>query len=389
MTGASIVGWGETEAFGELEGKDYLDLNREAAYDALDRAGLAPKDIDGLLTTAPMDAESPLTYDERLAEELDLTRGGLNYAGLDGIGGASYVQDLGVAASLVADGTCESVLIVAADTLAGRGRQETVDDFAAVLDPDFEQPYDAFLPAMYALAARKHMDVYGTTEEQLAGVAEIAYRHAAMQPRERVYMNEEKTVEDILDSSMVADPLTRDQCSLITDGGGAVIVTDSDYAHKAYDTAVDILGVGTRVTHDSITQMPDLTRTGAAAAGREAFEAAEVGHDDLDVVEIYDCFTNVPITVLEDLGFCRKGEGGSLVESGDLELGGSWPMNTHGGLLAQSHHGSGGLIHITEAVRQLRDEAGKTQIDGADTALVHGNGGVMSSQSVAILERGR
>lgn len=294
------------------------------------------------------------------------------------------------AANVINSGLCENVLVLAADNMAtGLGRNAAIKAMAGTGHEEFETPYGPLIPSMYALAARKHMEEYGTTEEQLAKIASIAYEHASMQPEHRAQINEPKTVEEVLESPMIATPLTLDQCSLVSDGGAALIVTDSERAHAEYDTPIDILSVSEYNTHESIHQMPDLTTTGARQAGAEAFAAADVGHDDLDVIEIYDCFTITVLEVLEDLDFCEKGDGGELVESGDLELGGKWPMNTHGGELAQAHPGGpGGLMHITEAVRQLQDEAGVTQVEDAETALVHGNGGILSTQTVSILERG-
>lgn len=389
MTNASIIGWGET-SFGELPDQDYHDLVEEAAYEALERADLRPGDVDGFITTPRIGQDdSSVVGAATLAEHLGLMPG-LRYASLGAVGGATHIQHLAQAAQAIEDGFVENVLILSVDNLAtGIGRDAAVRAMANVGHPEFEQPYGPLIPSMYALAAKKHMDEFGTTSRQLAEVAAIGYKHAAEQPDHRSQTHTMKSPDEILESPMIASPLTLDQCSLVSDGGGALVVTDAEMAHEQHDAPIDILGVGEYTTHESISQMPDLTETGARQAGEQAFERAGVTHDDIDVIEIYDCFTITVLLALEDLGFCEKGESGELVESGELELGGKWPMNTHGGQLAQAHSGSpAGMMHITEAVRQLRGEADPTQVPDAETALVHGNGGALSTQTAGILQRG-
>jgi len=380
--GAAIVGWGETE-MGKVPHKDTLGLTQDAAYDAMAMAGLLPWDVDGLIGSTGTD----MVGASELAEHIGLMPG-MKFGSSPAIGGASHVQSLAQAKQAVTSGFCEYVLVVAAGRLAtGAGSDATVEGLAGGAGhSEFEGPYGPLLPSMYALTARKHMAEYGTTEEQLARVAAIAYEHASLQRDERVHLNKQKTVEEILDGPMVASPLTLDQCSVISDGGAAVLITDLENARQNHDDHVEILSVAEYNTHETVTQMPELTSTGAKQAGEEALKKADKSVNDIDVLQIYDCFTSVPLVVLEDLGFCEKGEGGGLVESGALELGGKWPMNTHGGLLAQAHPGrTGGLMHVTEAVRQLRGEAEATQVEGAENALVHGNGGVLSTHAVGVL----
>lgn len=380
--GAAIVGWGETE-MGKVPDKETLDLTQDAAYDALEMATLEPSDVDGLIGSTGTD----MVGASELGEYIGLMPG-MKFGSSPAIGGSSHVQSLAQAKQTVESGFCEYVLIVAAGRLAtGAGSDATVEGLAGGAGhSEFEGPYGPLLPSMYALAAQRHMAEYGTTEKQLAKVASIAYEHASIQREERAHLRKEKSVTEILDGPKVASPLTRDQCSVISDGGAAVLVTDVETAERDHEDHVEILSVAEHNTHENIFQMPNLTETGAKQAGAEALQKAETEIHDLDVIQIYDCFTNVPLIVLEDMGFCAKGEGGDLVESGALELGGEWPMNTHGGLLAQAHPGrSGGLMHITEAVRQLRGEAEAAQVDNAETALVHGNGGVLSTHAVSIL----
>lgn len=372
---------------GKLPDRETLDLTQEAAYRAMEMADVTPRDVDGLIGSTGTD----MVGASELGEYLGLMPG-MSFGSAPAIGGSAHVQSLAQAEQAVTSGFCEYVLIVAAGRLAtGAGSDATVEGLAGGAGhSEFEGPYGPLLPSMYALAARKHIAEYGTTDRQLAKIASIAYMHASKQRPERAHLNEGKDVDSILEGPMVSSPLTRDQCSVISDGGAAILVTSTENARRNHEDPIAISSVAEHDTHETIFQMPDLTTTGAVEAGEKAFSKADVDHDDIDVLQIYDCFTNVPLVVLEDLGFCEKGSGGELVESGELELGGRWPMNTHGGLLAQAHPGrSGGLMHVTEAVRQLRGEAEKTQVEGAEFALVHGNGGVLSTHTVGILERER
>jgi acetyl-CoA acetyltransferase len=369
---------------GKLPDRETIDLTQDAAYEAMAMADVTPRDVDGIIGSTGTD----MVGASELGEKLGLMPG-MQFGSAPSIGGSSHVQSLAQATQVVTSGFCEYVLVVAAGRLAtGAGSDATVEGLAGGAGhSEFESPYGPLIPSMYALAARKHMAEFGTTPDQLARVASIAYDHASLQRDNRTQIHEGKTVEEILGGPLVASPLTRDQCSVISDGGAAVLITGGENARANHDRPVEITGVAEHDTHETIHQMPNLTTTGAEQAGREALQIADTDIDAIDVIQIYDCFTNVPIVVLEDLGFCEKGAGGEFVESGALELGGRWPMNTHGGLLAQAHPGrSGGLMHITEAVRQLRGEAESTQVEDARTALVHGNGGVLSTHAVGILE---
>jgi acetyl-CoA acetyltransferase len=324
-----------------------------------------------------------------MAEELGLTTDGFRHGSVGTIGGASYVEAVEIAEHVVGNGQCDHVLIIGCDKLAtGIGRDEMVENMSEIGHPQFEAPYGPLIPSQYALAARRHMKEHGTTEEQLAEVASVMYDHAAMQPEERTFIQEGKTAEEVMESPMIATPLTIDQCSLVTDGGAAVVVSEADYAHENTEKPVDILSATAESTHEMIHMSEDLTSSAAKSTGERAMAEAEVDQDDLDWLGIYDCFSITVLAVLEDLGFCEKGEGGELIESGAIRHDGKWPTNTHGGLLAQSHHGTAGLMQVVEGARQLRNEAGAGQVDDVETALVHGNGGIMSNHSVSILQRG-
>jgi acetyl-CoA acetyltransferase len=235
--------------------------------------------------------------------------------------------------------------------------------------------------SMYALAAARHMHQYGTTPEQLAEVAVAARAWAARNPA--AFMREPLTVADVLASRMVASPLRVLDICLVTDGGGAVVVTGDDRVRAP----VYLLGGGEATTHRHISAMPDLTITAAAESSSRAFAQAGLTPRDVDVVELYDAFTINTVLLLEDLGFCPKGEGGAFVADGNIAPGGSLPVNTNGGGLSYGHPGMYGIFTIIEAVRQLRGEAGARQQRSPQIALAHGNGGVLSSQVTAILGR--
>lgn len=381
--GAVLVGYGETSV-GELTGYGYEALNMWAVHEALRDTGLTPDDIDGLIASAPFRSERfPLP---RLIEHLGVAP--VRFAELTGLGGASHVQSIKRATDAIEHDRAETVLIVAADVLRSRDGQSSAIEALADSVGAFEEPAN-IVPSLYAHVANWHIDTFGTTREQLAEIAAIAHEHASMQRPNRAQRNEARSAREILDSPMIATPLTADQCALISDGGAAVIVTTEANAAEIDATPVRLTGYGARHTHDHLSQMPSFGETGAVKAGQRAMDEAGVEHEDIDVLELYDCFTITVLRIIEDLGFCEQGGGGALVESGELRLTGRWPLNTHGGALAQAHPGMpSGIFHVTEAIRQLQGRAEATQVEGATTALVHGNGGVFSTQSVAVLERG-
>jgi acetyl-CoA acetyltransferase len=232
------------------------------------------------------------------------------------------------------------------------------------------------------------MAAYGTSEEQFAAVAVSCRAHAAR--NENAQMRKPITVEDVLASRMIADPLHLLDCSLVSDGGAAIILTTADRAADYPHAPVYLLGAGEGHGHEHISQARSLTTSAAVESGRRAFDMAGLRPADIDVAQIYDCFTPVVLIELEDLGFCAKGEAGAFVAEGHTAPGGRFPMNTNGGLLSYCHPGNpGSLFALTEAVFQLRGEAGARQVEGAETALVHGQGGIMSSHATLILGRER
>jgi acetyl-CoA acetyltransferase len=229
------------------------------------------------------------------------------------------------------------------------------------------------------------MHEFGTTSEQLAQIAVAARGHASLNPH--ALYRDPITVEEVLESRMIADPLHKLDCCVISDGGGALIMTTAERARDLARRPVFVLGTGAGQTHWNISQMPDFTATAAVTAGAEAFRAAGVTPDDIDTIQLYDSFTITALLLIEDLGFCEKGEGGRFVEDGQLRLGGKLPLNTDGGGLSACHPGMRGIFLLIEAVRQLRGDAGEAQVADCELALACGSGGWLSCMGVTILGR--
>ncbi|HEX8805263.1 MAG TPA: hypothetical protein VF743_13745, partial [Acidimicrobiales bacterium] len=249
---------------------------------------------------------------------------------------------------------------------------------------EWELPHGLRMPmGPYALAASRHMARYGTTSEQLARIAVSTREWAALNPRARY--RDPITVDDVLASPLQAAPLHLLDCCLVTDGAGAFVMTSTERARDLARPPVAVLGAATGGTHSSVTEMPDLTVTGGAVSGPAAFATAGVKHGDVDLLMGYDSFTITALLHLEDLGFCPKGEGGAFVEDGKLGPGGSLPMNTNGGGLSYTHPGMYGMFLLVEAVRQLRGECGERQVPGAEVAVAHGSGGVLSTMGTVVL----
>ena len=369
----AIVGAAESD-LGEVgPGFTSLDLIGQAAERALADAGLEKKDIDGLFGASVYYQMPTLSVGEYLGIRP-------RYSDATMMGGSSFVSHLLHATAAIEAGLCEVALITYASTQLSDG------GFRGVSDPPnpYETPYGPRYPvSMYALAASRHRHQYGTTREQLAEVAVAAREWAKLNPK--AYKRDHLTVEDVLASRMVSSPLSILDCCLVTDGGGALLVTSADRAKDLRKPPVYLLGAGEAHWHRNISQMPDLTVTAAADSGRRAYQMAGVGPEDVDVAMLYDAFTINPILFLEDLGFCEKGEGGTFVEGGRIAPGGDLAVNTNGGGLSYNHPGMYGLLLLIEAVRQLRGECGERQVKGAEVALANGNGGVLSSQVTALL----
>jgi acetyl-CoA acetyltransferase len=370
---AALFGVAESD-LGEVgPGSTPLDLIGQATLRVLDDAGLEKGDVDGLFSASAYYHMPTLSVGEYLGIRP-------RYSDATNVGGSSFVAHLLHAAAAIHAGLCEVALITYGSTQRSDGGR-----LVSGSEPlPYEAPYRARYPvSMYALAASRHMHEYGTTREQLAEVAVAAREWAKLNPR--AFKRDDLSVEDVLASRMVSSPLSVLDCCLVTDGGGAAIVTGAERAQDFAKPPVYLLGAGEAHWHRNISQMPDLTVTVAADSGRRAFEMAGVGPESVDVAMLYDAFTINTVLFLEDLGFCGKGEGGRFVSGGRIAPGGDLAVNTSGGGLSYNHPGMYGLLLVVEAVRQLRGECGERQVPGANVALVHGNGGVLSSQVTAIL----
>lgn len=365
---------------GEVHDLTVLGMQAVAAKEALEEAGLTLADVDGVFT-----AGAGLMAGIETAEYLRIRP---RYTDSTQIGGSSFEAHIGHALAAVAHGLCDVALITYASrqrtlrsrSLGGRGG----GGFAQTLQGQFETPFGLPLPlGAYALAATRHMALYGTTSEQLAEIAVAMRRWAQM--NEKAWDREPLDVAGVLSSPMVSEPLHVRDCCLVVDGGGAVVVTGAERARDLATAPVYVLGAGESHDHMAISQMPELTETAAVVSGPEAFRRAGLGPADVDVLQLYDSFTITVLLALEDLGFCPKGEGGPFVADGKLGPGGSLPTNTSGGGLSYCHPGMLGLLLLIEGVRQLRGESGERQVEGAEVALVHGVGGVLSSTATVVL----
>ncbi|ODT22630.1 MAG: hypothetical protein ABS35_14500 [Kaistia sp. SCN 65-12] len=376
----AIVGVGESD-IGKVPNMTGLGLNAQAAKRALDDAGLKVTDIDGLLTAYSF-TEPYFMLGSVMCEYLGLKP---RYNASMVVGGASPAVMLKHAAEAIAAGHAETVLICAGENRAsGQTRDQAVAALLAVGHPYFEQPYGPSIPGFYAMIAQRHMAEYGTTREHLAQVAVTARRHALLHPN--AHMKKPLAMEDVLAAKPIADPLGMFDCCLLSDAGGAFIVTSAERARDLPSRPIYLLGIGEYHTHEHLLCAPSLTEFGASVSGQAAYAMAGLGPSDMDFAELYDCFTIVPLIELEELGFCKRGESGAFYADGKAAIGGELPVNTHGGMLSHAHAGAaGGLFGIVEAVRQLRGGLGPRQVDGAETALVHNEGGILSSHCTLIL----
>ena len=369
----------------KAEDKSVAQLHAEVAKGALEDAGLTKGDIDGYFCAGDAPGLGPLSMLDYL---------GLKVRHLDSTdtGGTSYLIHVAHAAQAIAAGKCNVALV----TLAGRPRSEGSSGTqprswgAAVPDGPFEAPYGLVTTNSYAMVAMRHMHEFGTTSEQLAWVKVAASHHAQHNPH--AMLREVVTVKEVLDSPMVADPLHRMDCCVVSDGGGALIVAKPEIAKSLKRPVVNLIGAG-EASKGQQGGRVDLTTSGAAWSGSAAFAEAGVKPADIQYVSIYDSFTITVIVQIEDLGFCKKGEGGRFVAEGNLISGtGKLPFNTDGGGLCTNHPGNrGGMTKVIEAVRQLRGEAHpRVQVKNCALALAQGTGGQLGSRhgsATLVMER--
>ena len=375
---AAIVGVAESD-LGRTPDRTVLQLQHQAARAALDDAGFTFDDVDALFCAGNW-AWSPNLM---LAEYLGIRP---RYTDTTNIGGSSFEAHIGHAVAGIEAGLFEVALIAYGSTQRSdrsRNRGGYTFRLADQFDPLFGLPMPV---GAYALAAMRHMFEYGTTSEQMAEVAVATRKWASF--NEKAFMRDPITIEDVLNSRWISEPLHLLDCCLVTDGGGAVIVASAERARRARKPPVWLIGHGEAHTHNSITNMPDLaTHQAAAFSGRDAFAMAGLTPAEIDVVEIYDSFTITVLLTLEALGFCGRGESGAFVSGQRTAPGGPFPMNTNGGGLSYCHPGMYGIFLLIEATRQLRGECGQRQVEGARTALAHGTGGVLSSAATVILAK--
>ena len=366
---AALVGVG-LAGTGAAPGYTHLDLVGLAVRDALADAGLKLSEVDGLFTANMTNILPALVVGEYLGVQ-PLVAVGTN------TGGNSFVDHLLWAALALEQGLCNVALICyGSNQRTGKGSGPDM--------PPYEAPYNPREPiSSYALAAARYMFQYGATREQLAAVTVSSRKWAALNPA--AFVRDPLTIEDVLKSRMICDPISLLDCCLVTDGAGAVVLTRAERAKDLRSKPVYMLGCASAQTHRQISQMPDLTVTAAAQSGPRAFAMAGLEPKDVDVLQLYDAFTINVLLFLEDLGFCKKGEGGPLVASGAIEPGGRLPVNTNGGGISCVHPGMYGIFTLIEAVTQLRGDGGERQVAGAEVALAHGNGGLLSAQTTAIL----
>ncbi len=362
--------------------KTSFQIMGESAREALTDAGLRLEDVDGLFgATMTMGAMGMV----QLSEYLNIKP---RYLDGTNIGGSSFVSHVAHAGAAIHAGLCDVALIVygstaASDAMAiGTGNAGGRDPSAA-----FVSPYGMTLVSSYAMVAKRHMFEFGTRSEQLADIAVSTRHHASLNPNAK--MRQPITREDVLESRMIADPLHLLDCCIISDGGGAVIVTRLERAKDLRQPLVVVQGTGEAVAHREIGA-PDLMTIAARQSGEAAFAMARMSPGEIDFCTIYDSFTITVLTTLENLGFCKPGEGGPFVENGGIGLGGRLPVNPDGGGLSSNHSGMRGIFLVIEAVRQLRGGLGTRQVAGAETALVHGTGGylgLMHSGATLILKK--
>ncbi len=369
---AAISGVAQVDMF-KTAGRSPLGIMAVAVKQALADAGLSLSDVDGLFTTSSYYAFPTLNLSEYL---------GIHPRFVDStaLGGCSFIAQLGHAAAAIEAGLCEVAVIAYGSTQrSDAGKLVSMSEQSA-----YELPYGMIHPiGAFGMIARRHMAEYGTTSEQLAELA-VSARQWSLLTEDAPYP-EPLSVDDVLSSPMIASPLHKLDCCLVTDGGGAVVLTSAERARELRSDPIYLLGVGQAQNHRNVSQMPDLTTTHASQSSQRALQMAGVTLGDVDTVHLYDAFTISLLVLLEDLGFCAKGEGGSFVEGGRVAPGGKIALNTNGGGLSYSHPGMLGIFLIIEAVQQLRGAAGRRQIPGAEVSLVHGMGMTLAAHATAVL----
>jgi acetyl-CoA acetyltransferase len=369
----AIAGVAESDQIGRIENKSSLQHHAEAAYNALEDAGLSINDVDGLLTAG----YSTLVTGEYLGIKP-------TYTDSTSVGGSSFIIHIAHAMAAINAGYCNVALITHGE--AGRSARSRPSASAADPGPQFEIPYGFIgAPINYALACRRYMHEYGEarTREGLAEIAVSTRKWALMNPK--AYMKAPMSFDDYHNSRWIAWPFHLLDCCLVTDAGAAVVVVSAERARDLKKKPVWVLGASERHSHGIVGQMDDLTRTTARHTGPESLKMAGVSHGDIDLAMIYDSFTYTVMITLESLGFCAPGEGADFVKGQRTAPGGDFPMNTSGGGLSYTHPGMYGIFLVLEAVRQLRGECGERQLDNPKLSLINGTGGILSSTGTVVV----
>lgn len=369
----AIVGASETTELGVIPNMSQMQLHADAAINTMRDAGLTPADIDGVATAG----DSPVAVAHYL---------GITPTWVDGtsVGGCSFMLHVRHAAAAINEGLCSTVLITHGQS--GRSRigaeRRAVDP--ASLQGQFESPFGpAGPPTMFTLPVLRYMEDFGLTHEQLAMVAVVQREWAGLNPR--ASFRDPITVDDVLNSRMIAYPFRLLQCCLVTDGGGALILVSAERAKDFPQKPVYILGTGESVETPMISQMEDFTTSKAfRVSGKKAFDEAGIGPEDVDHLMVYDAFAHLPIYGLEDLGFVKRGEAGAFIAEGNTRPGGKLPLNTNGGGLSYMHSGMYGMYALQESVRQMRGTA-PAQVPGAKISVAHGVGGMFGASGTIIM----
>ena len=377
----AVIGIGISPV-GKVPGKSPLWLAADATKKCLADAGIEKREIDGVLSCHAM--ASPFhRFSIAFSEYFGIQP---TFSNTLQVSGATAATMFNIGAAAIYGGLAETVLVVGGDSLlSGLTPELALRSLTESRDQQYEMPFGVPVANTFAMTAHRHMKEFGTTPEQLAEVAVVQRRHASRTPGAQ--QTKPITVADVLSSGMVTTPYHKLDCSLISDGGAAFILTSAERAKElGIQKPVYILGGGECHTHEHIFLMPSLTATGAVGSSRKAYDMAGYGPKDMDVAGIYDCFTGTVIMMLEDLGFCSKGEGGRFVADGQTTYGGQIPSNTHGGLLSFAHSGvPGSLFHFYEVIAQLRGQCGDRQVPDADLGLVHSLGGGYATNATTIL----
>lgn len=370
----AIVGVDESDQIGRVENKSSLQHHAEAAFNALEDAGLEMNEVDGLLSAG----FSNLTLAEYLGIHPKFTDG-------TAVGGSSFIIHIAHAVAAIQAGYCEVALVTHGE--AGRSARNRSGANASEPGPQFEVPYGIIGPPIsYSMACRRYMELYGEdrTRQALAEIAVSTRKWAQLNPK--AYMKEQPmSFDDYHDSRWISWPFHLFDCCLVTDAGGAYVITTEERAKDLKQKPVFILGAAEGHDHGMISQMPDLTRTWARYSGPTALSRSGLTHNDIDLAMIYDSFTYTVLATLESLGFCEAGEGPDFVANQRTAPGGTFALNTSGGGLSYTHSGMYGMFLVLEAVRQLRGECGERQLDNPKTCLINGTGGALSSTGTVIL----